>query len=257
MLCRFCEEDKKLINAHIIAECLLEPLKDPSGPMTLVSKDSYPKRLPKGRYDGKILCANCDNKFSPWEQYTANLLVRHGAYDQFRQAKPDKDFYTIQDYDYASLKLCLLSILWRMSISVHTPGVVLGPFEATIRRMLLDKNPGCTDEFPMFIYRLVGELDSSTLRPTVLSKDEGVNVYELGLPGYVAFIKVDKRPPPKPIRERVLARGKPLVIGVTHSPLTLAKISELLSVRVVSDVSNDRLKSRPGFCPSTHLFEEV
>lgn len=107
-------------------------------------------------------------------------------------------------------------------------GVALGPFEATIRRMLLDKNPGRTDEFPMFIYRLVGEVDSSTLRPTELINDEGVNVYELGLPGYVARIKVDKQPPPKPIGELTLAPGKPLVIGVTRSPLTLAKISELL-----------------------------
>jgi hypothetical protein len=123
-----------------------------------------------------------------------------------------------------SLKLCLLSILWKMSISDRDSyrGVALGPFEATIRQMLLDKNPGRTDEFSMFIYRLVGEVDSSTLRPTVLFKDGGINVYELGLPGYVAFIKVDKRPPPQPVRERVLARGKPLVIGVTRSPVTLS-----------------------------------
>jgi len=231
MLCRFCEEDKELIEAHIIPRCLLQPLKDPSGSMVLVSKDSPPKRLPTGQYDNKILCADCDSQFSPWEKYTAALLVNDGAYDQFQQAKPGEDFYTIQIYDYASLKLCLLSILWKMSISDRDSyrGVALGPFEAMIRRMLLDKNPGRTDAFPMFVYRLVGELDSSTLRPTVLFKEEGVNVYELGLPGYVAFIKVDKRPPPKPIRERVLARGKPLVIGVTRSPLTLAKISELLS----------------------------
>jgi hypothetical protein len=154
-----------------------------------------------------------------------------GAYDRFQQAKRGENSYTIQDYDYASLKLCLLSILWKMSISNRDSykGVALGPFEATIRQMLLDKTPGRADEFPMFIYRLVGELDSSMIRPTVLFKDEGVNVYELGLPGYVAFIKVDKRPPPRPVRERVLARGKPLIIGVTRSPLTLAKISELLS----------------------------
>jgi hypothetical protein len=102
-------------------------------------------------------------------------LVKDGAYDRFQQAKPGEDFYTIQDYDYGSLKLCLLSILWKMSISdLHSfREVALGPFEATIRRMLLDKNPGRTDEFPMFIYRLVGEVDSSTLRPTVLDQDDG------------------------------------------------------------------------------------
>ena len=83
----------------------------------------------------------------------------------------------------------------------------------------------------MAICRLVGELNSSTLRPTRPIKDEGVNAYELGLPGYVAFIKVDKRPTPQPIGDLTLAPGKPLVIRVTNSPLTWAKISELISRR--------------------------
>jgi hypothetical protein len=233
MRCRLCEEDKKLIEAHIIPRCLLQPLNSPSGPMVIVSKDSHPKRLQTGQYDDKILCADCDNKFAPWEEYTANLLVRASAYDQFRQAKPGEKFYTIQDYDYASLKLCLLSILWKMSISGHDAfkEVGLGPFEATIRRMLLDKNPGRTDEFPMVLYRLVGELDSSSLRPTRWIKDGGVNVYELGLPGYIARIKVDKRSTPQPIGDLTLAPGNPLVIGVARSPLTLAKISELIPRR--------------------------
>jgi hypothetical protein len=230
MLCQFCNEDKKLIEAHIIPRCLLQPLNSASGPMVLVGKGSYPKRLPMGQYDNKILCADCDNKYASWEDHTADLLVKADAYDRFQQARPGENFYTIQDYDYASLKLCLLSILWKMSISDHDAfrEVRLGPFEATIRRMLLDKNPGRADEFPMAICRLVGELDSSTLRPTRPMKDNGVNAYELGVPGYVAFIKVDKRPTPQPIGYLTLAPGNPLVIRVARSPLTLDKISKLI-----------------------------
>src|ERR1700730_7497478 len=84
-----------------------------SHPITLNS-------LTRGGMDSRVrrfLCADCDSQFSPWEKYTAALLVNDGAYDQFQQAKPGEDFYTIQIYDYASLKLCLLSILWKMSIS--------------------------------------------------------------------------------------------------------------------------------------------
>jgi hypothetical protein len=230
MRCRFCDEDKKLIEAHIVPRCLLQPLYSPSGPMVLVNKESYPKRLQTGQYDDKLLCADCDNKFAPWEEYAADLLVKGGAYDQYQQAKLDENFYTIQSYDFVKLKLCLLSILWKMSISYNDvfKDVRLGPFEAIIRQMLLDKNPGHTDEFPMVIYRLVGEFDSSTLRPTFPIKDEGVNVYEFGLPGYMVRIKVDKRPTPKPIGNLTLAPGNPLVIGVARSPLTLAKISEVI-----------------------------
>jgi hypothetical protein len=137
--------------------------------MMLVSKElnSHPKRLRTGQYDSEILCADCDNKFSPWENYTAKLLMTAGAYERYREAKPGEDFYRIPEYDYASLKLCLLSILWRMSIS-NLPSfrrIALGPFEAVIRRMLVDKNPGRTDEFPVFIVRLKDEVGSGTAIP--------------------------------------------------------------------------------------------
>jgi hypothetical protein len=107
-----------------------------------------------------------------------------------------------------------------------------------IRRMLLDKNPGRADEFPITIRRLIGEFDSSTMRPTKPFKDAGVNCYELGLPGYVAFIKVDERPTPQPIGDLTLAPGKPLVIRVDRSPLTLARIAQL------SHPSRSRRKQR-------------
>jgi hypothetical protein len=195
--------------------------------MMLVSKGSYPKKLQTGEYDDKILCAECDNAFSSWEQYTANLLVRNGAYDRFRQAR--LNFYTVQSYEYASLKLCLLSILWKMSVSKRDTfrAVNLGPFEAAIRQMLLDNNPGRADEFPISICRIVGKFDSNTLRRTVPIKVEGVNFYQLGLPGYVAFIKVDKRPMPRRIGK--LAPKTPLVIGIARSSFDLNKIAGLVN----------------------------
>ena len=137
----FATKNKKLIEAHIIPRCQLQPLNSPSGPMVLVGKDTYAKRLQMGQYDNKILCADCDNKYASWEDDTADLLVKADAYDRFQQARPGENFYTIQDYDYASLKLCLLSILWKMSVSDRDvfKEVRLGKFEATIRRMLLER----------------------------------------------------------------------------------------------------------------------
>src|SRR5262245_21375639 len=85
MLCRFCEKDKMLIQAHIDPRCLHEPLSSPKGPMMLLSKGSYPKRLQTGEYDDKILCADCDNGFAPCEEYAADLLIKNGAYERFQQ----------------------------------------------------------------------------------------------------------------------------------------------------------------------------
>jgi hypothetical protein len=227
MFCRFCEKDKTLIKAHIIAQCLHEPILDPSGPMMIISKDpnSYPKKTPTGEYDTEILCAECDGKFSPWERYTANLLITSGAYERYKEAKANEDFYTIEKYDYSSLKLCLLSILWKMSVSTSLfKDVRLGPFEAKIRQMLQDRNPGLGHEFPIYLVRLIdaiGSVSMGTLRGTHYER----NVYYLGLPGYVAIIKVDKRPTPMPLGPRVLAPGKPLIIGLKHSGRSLDSIA--------------------------------
>lgn len=228
MLCRFCEKDKTLIKAHIIAQCLHEPILDPSGPIMIISKDpnSYPKGTHTGQYDTEILCAECDGRFSSWEQYTANLLITSGAYERYKEAKRNEDFYMIEGYDYSSLKLCLLSILWTMSISTSSfKDVRLGPFEAKIRQMLRDKNPGLAAEFPIVLFRLIDEVGSGLMIGTKPHKEFGRNGYYLGLPGYVAVIKVDKRPISKPLGPRVLAPGKPLMIGLTDSGLSLDVIA--------------------------------
>jgi hypothetical protein len=47
-------------------------------------------------------------------------------------------------------------------------------------------------------------------RPTRL---DGINVYNMGLPGYLAVIKTDNRDLPCPISPLVLAPDKPLIIG--------------------------------------------
>lgn len=176
--------------------------------MMLISKDpkSHPKKSPTGQYDGTILCADCDGLFSPWEQYTADTLTAAYAYDKYKEKNITDDFYVIDGFDYFRLKLCLLSILWRMSVSTlpSFSNVQLGPFEASIRQMLKDKNPGSADEFPIFLVRLIDEVGSATLRATVRRKRYGVNVYDLGLPGYIAFIKVDKQLTPMPLGPKSL-----------------------------------------------------
>jgi hypothetical protein len=89
---------------------------------------------------------------------------------------------------------------------------------------LKNKNPGPIHEFPIILFRIVDEIGSGTLRVTVQQNRDGVNIYDLGLLGYIAIIKVDKRPTPQPIGSRVLAPGKPLIIGLKHSGLSLAAI---------------------------------
>jgi hypothetical protein len=225
MICRLCELEKDLVEAHIVATCLHDPLLDPSGPMIHVSIDpqTFPRRSPTGEYDTEILCQSCDNFFSPWENYTANLLMRtDDIYRRTEEAgQKGAAFFEVGVYDYASLKLCLLSILWRMSVSTRPAykDIQLGPFESVIREMLLKKDPGPTDIFPIYIARVFGYVASSSMIGTKRSKETGINIYNLGLPGYCAIIKVDRRPLPIFAGPTVLDPTKPLTLLLQHLPL--------------------------------------
>jgi hypothetical protein len=225
MVCRLCQQQKKLVEAHIVARCLHDPLLHPSGPMMQISinPESPPRRFPTGEYDTDLLCGECDNFFSPWENYTADLLMqKDDIYRRTEEAgKNGKTFYEVGPYNYASLKLCLLSILWRMSVSSRAAykSIRLGPFESIIRDMLINKDPGTVDTFPIYVARVFGYVASSSMIETKRSKQHGINIYNLGLPGYCAVIKIDSRPLPLFAAPTVLDPVKPLTILLHHLPL--------------------------------------
>ncbi len=154
MRCQLCGEDKKLIKAHIIPQCLYTPLKNPSGPIMQVFKtpDTPPRRTPTGEYDTGILCADCDNhKLGCFDRYAGELLLKN------LDVNTTKKYYVVQEYSYSSLKLFFLSVLWRMSVSTlpSVKKVKLGPFEAQIRDMLLRKDAGPPETFPIVLHRYI------------------------------------------------------------------------------------------------------
>ena len=101
MRCRLCGEDKKLIKAHIIPQCLHMLIQEPypAECMIQISKKpgTYPKRTPVGEYDDSILCADCDNHiFGNWDEYAGKLLL------QKIDMNTTQKFWIVQEYDYAS-----------------------------------------------------------------------------------------------------------------------------------------------------------
>lgn len=218
MVCQLCGEQKKLIEAHIIPRSWHASLKSPSGPMLKLHKDPsvYPKASQTGEYDLQILCGCCDNKFSPWEEYTRDILFKELEPEMIRSGPTGQRWYAIPKYEYAATKLCFLSILWRMSLSKRASfaGVQLGRFELQIKDMILRKDPGDPTMFPTFIWRYEDDVGSSTMIGTRRERLHDRNVYNLGLPGFVVVIKVDRQPIPIPLGQLVLSPDAPLVIGL-------------------------------------------
>jgi hypothetical protein len=244
MLCRFCERQKKLIDAHVIPQCLYALRKDRTKPMFTLSKDPgvHPRRSQTGEYDQSILCADCDNKLGLWDEYACDLLVEKIPRQAVKTGPNGQQCYSLLSYDYDKFKLFFLSVLWRMSISTRPlfRNVKLGAFETQLRQRLSEKDPGVPEDFAVFIYRYVDEFGSGMTLGTRPERLNGIKVYNVGLPGYLAVIKVDGRGLPLPVGPLVLARGKPLFIGIRD----MRKNSELPFVQRIV-VGNYTRRNKP------------
>ena len=137
MQCKFCRQERKLVEAHVIPRSFFEI--DPANPPRLASnKDGvFPKRSPAGMYDTQLVCEDCERMFSPFDDYAQRLLVANRE-----AAKPIYDgeqpiAYIYEAYDYQKLKLFFLSLLWRASESSHNfyRRIKLGPHERTYSRL--------------------------------------------------------------------------------------------------------------------------
>jgi hypothetical protein len=219
MLCQLCGKQKKLVESHIVPRSWHAPLKSSSAPIIILYKnpDAYPKASQTGEYDTEILCADCDSSFSLWEAYTRNLLFQDLNTETIQRDSTGQRRYVIPEYDYAATKLCLLSILWRMSISKRQSftDVQLGPFESQIKEMILRKDPGEPTKFTTSILRYEDDVGSATMIGTRMERHHDRNVYTMGLPGFISVIKVDHQPIPIHLGgELVLRPNSPLIIGL-------------------------------------------
>jgi hypothetical protein len=108
-----------------------------------------------GEYDRDILCADCDNNIiGKLESYASKVLF--GGVPL--KAKTIRNKYGVEytefsGIDYSFLKLFLLSILWRASISKRDffSEIKLGPHEEKIRKIIFEGDPRERDDYPILL----------------------------------------------------------------------------------------------------------
>jgi len=125
-----------------------------------------------------------------------------------------QQYCIIQEYNYCSLKLFFLSVLWRMSVSTRPSfaKVRLGPYEAQIRDMLLRKDPGPPETFSIVLHRYIDDFGAHCMVDTQPGRQKDLKVYNMSLPGYLAIIKVDQRPISAEISKVILRPEAPLIV---------------------------------------------
>lgn len=174
---------------------------------------SFPKRIQVGTYDSTILCSECDQKMAPWDDYGQQVLIRSflQAVEITHQGKTVA--WRMENVEYRRLKLFFMSVLWRASVSKQTffSRISLGPFENQLRIMIMKDDLGDPQDFTVVLGRFE-DLELRAVLDPHPEKFDSINYCRFYLPGFVAYIKVDKRPTPTFLTDLYLQNEKPLII---------------------------------------------
>ena len=215
MICKLCEEDRKLVKSHIIPKSFYSYVFSENEGI-IVSKSEYAKRVKIGVYD-RFLCDNCEKKLSAWDDYGNKFF--HEIIK--RPSKKIKLGYIFNEIEYGQLKLFLMSVLWRAGACNHDffSNVGLGPFDSLIRTRLLRDSAGGMHDFSMII-KVYDFSKNCVLQPPQKVKFHGINAYRLYFFNSEVLIKVDKRNFNN-CQELILSPNSPLIV-------TSVKLSSLI-----------------------------
>ncbi len=196
--CKLTGKTGKGIKAHIVPKAFYEISPQEDGPHKLLSntEGTFPKKLPGGIYDKTIVTIEGEAHFRSWDDYAARILLKEAKNLEEIRNNHELIAWSLPKYDYPSLKLFALSVLWRSHAAAHPAfsKVHLGPHEVTIRNMLLNGDPGDAEQYSVNIVRwLSHDFGPVFMDPFPEKYGEGVNHYRIYCGRYVLYVKVDKR----------------------------------------------------------------
>jgi hypothetical protein len=170
--CRLCLQDRKLCDSHIVPEFLYTNLYNGYRQMMGVSgrgKKGW-KSLQKGATE-RLFCESC-------EQHFANYMESPFKSEWCDQPRlpdpwPADHIEIVKVKDYAAFKLFHMSVVFRAGVSSLPTfsEVQLGQHEQRLRKLLLSRDPGRADRYPVFGYAVVRH-DDQRIVPMV-SRTQG------------------------------------------------------------------------------------
>lgn len=204
-VCHLCDQEKTLIDAHLLPKAFFRFLYpdskiDDANPLIMIRGDrDYAGRSSIGVYDSNILCRDCDGFLGELDQLGKEIFL--DTIPRLVAKRPRGDVWIFDDVDAGKLKLFLLSVLWRFSISKReeTQNIKLpAKFESRLKDMIKDRDFGSVDEFSTVVARYKFRNPDVNLHKffhdPVPSRMDGVRFWSLCIPnGYKVLIKADSR----------------------------------------------------------------
>lgn len=214
--CKLCHQERGFVKAHIIPRSFYKEITTPAGKLIDASLH-YSTKTRTGIYDEHLVCAECEDRFKIWDDYGFRLLCQEYVNEHYVVDRAgERIAYTFDTVEYDKLKLFFVSVLWRASATTQHffEGIALGPHENVLREMILAANPGEPNDYSVVVERFIDEEGRKVLFPPCRRRFPDLNVVVLSMAGYRIYIKVDKRPPPRPFEERMLKRDQPLHVSL-------------------------------------------
>jgi hypothetical protein len=211
-----------LVKAHIIPQSFARLVQGQSGPNVMLSEEGTTMKLPRGVYDPRILCEQCDGHLNTrydepaFRFFRSFDLAATKIIDLRRSPYEDTpSYFELPTADCDMLSGFVLSVLWRSSISKRPEfsDIRLGPYEDQVREVLWGLRPlSSLRSFELTIHRYRSpqvEIDKTYSLPgRIIGSD--LTVYGFACLGFDIQAKVDNRPLPRCFNHFVINRTKVL-----------------------------------------------
>jgi hypothetical protein len=217
--CRGCGLTKPLVKSHIVPESFCKLLSSPKNAARLVRTGEYPTLAPIGAYDSNILCSDCEKKLGIPDDYAFAFL--HGGKTNFESIELDQTlvaFATI-NFDYKKLKLFVLSVLWRASVSkieFCSLTQLNDKNEERLRQITLCGVEPCEEEFPICCGKIIFDERGGMIPGPFEETREGVKLFRVSTGEFYFWVKVDAKPWPGLLLPMVAKPGEILLFTASE-----------------------------------------
>lgn len=235
IVCKICRQEKKPARSHIIPLSFLDQVREHPGSMLLSASSTTlrTKRAPIGAYDSRILCIECESRFSDLDNYAYQVMVKN-ATEHFKPLPMNARGNWASHFnniDKIKLARFFVSVLWRASVSKidECTGVALGPYQEGALEAALGQRDAA------FYPTILGEYYNVPGKGFILfpsrSNFLGVNCYKVGYGRFFAITKFDQRAFPYPTSDGTLPDGKldvviPVDYEKSRTPTQLGRLKQ-------------------------------
>lgn len=156
-ICKFCGQEKELINSHIIPKCLCAINKN-GGFVSVNEKENQIDMDAKHQNGIKepLMCAECDTALGKYDGY-ANKILNHVVpkleTQKYMNGPIVVRYLKSSDFDYEKFRKFIISLVWRAAISSAGPN--LGKYEDIALKILKGDIPDDQILFLPLIYRKI------------------------------------------------------------------------------------------------------